>query len=285
VEKKYCNNMPKTLISILTVIFITLPVFSHTVKPRANAKYEKWQMPSFFRGHNVINEMPKTLQDFIDFKNYGGNFFSIHTRGFFREDAPYAVNDTNVAGADMLVNFCRQARLYYIIAVRSGPGAYDTFFESAGLAPESRIWNAGNTVEQQKYADMLKMIVQRYNTDSLFVGISLVVEPRPKVKYILANTSKLYKLSLERSYGIRMDNVYRFWVDQIRTVDSELPIILESFAYSTPELFPPYEVDDEFLLYSTHNYQPVEYTRAQAPFSVTYPGVLLEHNVFIAANL
>jgi hypothetical protein len=120
---------------------------------------------------------------------------------------------------------------------------------------------------------MLRMIVQRYGSDSLFVGITLVVEPRPKVRSIPANTSDLYKLFLERVFNIHMDNIYSFWVQQIRAVDSEIPVILESFAYSTPELFPPYEINDNFIIYSTHNYQPVQYTRAPDPMTVTYPGV------------
>jgi hypothetical protein len=70
-----------------------------------------------------------------------------------------------------------------------------------------------------------------------------------------------------------MDEVYSFWIGQIREVDIELPIVLENFAYSTPELFPPYDVNDEFVIYSTHNYQPVQYTRAPAPFTVSYPGL------------
>lgn len=261
----------KPLIKISTLLFLTLLTLS--ANSGENGKYDKWMTPAYFRGYNVLYESPNTQQDFIDFKNYGGNFFSINIDGFMAEDSPWDTVQSNIDGTDQLVNYCRQAGLHYILAVRSGPGAYDTFDESQGWTPESRIWFTGSTIERQKYADMLKMIVQRYNSDSLFVGITLVVEPRPKVRFIPANTSSLYKLFLETVYNIHMDDVYSFLVGEIRKVDEEIPIVLESFAYSTPELFPPYEIDDPYVIYSFHDYQPVEYTKPEIPFSVTYPGV------------
>ena len=265
--------MLKPLNKIIVLVFTAVCLFSIGNNAFANDKYDKWLLPSYFRGYNVIDEAPKTLQDFIDFKNYGGNFISINTRGFLSEDEPYGLVQTNIDGVDEFVDFCQQTGIYYSIAVRSGPGAYDTYYESQGWTPESRIWFTGNTEEQQLYADMLKMIVQRYNSDSLFVGITFVVEPRPKVRYIPANTSELYKTFLEMVYNIHMDEVYKFWVEQVRVIDPDIPIILENFAYSTPELFPPYEIVDNYIIYSVHNYQPVEYTRPEIPFTVNYPGV------------
>lgn len=238
----------------------------------SNPKFEKWQKPGFFRGYNVLYETPKNVQDIIDFKNYGGNLMHIQPDGFFNPDPPYDTLWNNINGADMLVDFCRQAGVYYVIAMRSGPGAYDTYDESQGTTGESRIWNTGNTAEQQKYADMLKMIVQRYGNDTLFAGINMVIEPRPKVRFVPANTSQNYKFFLETIYNIHMDQVYNFWISQIRQVDPEIPIISESFAYSTPELFPPYELNDQFIIYSFHNYQPVEYSKEETPMTMNYPG-------------
>jgi hypothetical protein len=238
----------------------------------ANPKFDKWQQNSYFKGYNVLYESPKNLQDFIDFKNYGGNLFHIQPDGFFSPDAPYDTLWDNINGADMLVNFCRQAGVHYVIGMRSGPGAYDTFDESQQTTGESRIWNTGNTIEQQKYAEMLRMIVQRYAGDTLFTGINLVIEPRPKVRFIPANTSATYKFFLETVYNIHMDQVYTFWVSKIREVDAEIPIILESFGYSTSELFPAYEINDPYVVYSAHNYQPNEYCKSANPMTMNYPG-------------
>jgi len=259
----------RTLIFLLA-IFISSLSFSQD-NTNSNSKFAKWEKPSYFRGHNIEGSN-RPLQDFMDFKNYGGNLFHIGIRGFLAEDAPYDTLSTSITSTDIIVNFCRQAGIHYVIAVRSGPGAYDTYLESSNQTGESRIWNNGNVTEQTLYANMLKMIVQRYSGDSLFVGINLVVEPRPKVRYIPANQSSVYKAYLENIYHIHMDSVYKQFVHQIRTVDVKIPIILENFAYSTPELFPPYTVEDKYLIYSTHNYQPVQYSKATPEFTQTYPG-------------
>ena len=255
----------KKVIIFLNIVILPLILFS-------NPKFEKWQIQGYFRGYNVLYETPKNIQDIIDFRNYGGNLMHIQPDGFLNPDPPYDTLWNNVNGADMLVDLCRQAGVYYVIAMRSGPGAYDTYDESQGTTGESRIWNTGNTTEQQKYAEMLKMIVQRYGNDTLFAGINMVIEPRPKVRVIPANTSQLYKFFLETIHNIHMDQVYNFWVSQIRQVDPLLPIISESFAYSTPELFPPYELNDPYIIYSFHNYQPVEYSKEETPMTMNYPG-------------
>jgi len=254
-----------------TLIFSILALFVSS--SFSNPKFDKWQEGSYFRGYNVLYESPKNLQDFIDFKNYGGNLFHIQPDGFMATDAPYDLVQANIDGCDMLVNFCRQAGIHYVIGMRSGPGAYDTFDESQGTTGESRVWNTGNVTEQSRYAEMLNMVVQRYSGDTLFVGINLVVEPRPKVRVIPANTSASYKFFLENVYNIHMDDVYASWVQSIRDIDEDLPIILESFAYSTPELFPAYEIDDPYVVYSAHNYQPVQFSKEAVPFAMTYPGV------------
>lgn len=254
-----------------TLIITLLALFA--VNSFSNPKYDKWQDPSYFRGYNILYESPKNIQDFIDFKNYGGNLFHIQPDGFLACDAPYGIVQANIDGCDMLVNFCRQAGIHYVIGMRSGPGAYDTFDESQGTTGESRVWNRSNTAEQTKYAEMLKMIVQRYQGDTLFVGLNLVIEPRPKVRVVPANTSAAYKFFLENVYNIHMDEVYSSWVAKIREVDAQLPVIIENFAYSTPELFPGYVINDPYIIYSAHNYQPVEFTKEAVPFAKTYPGV------------
>jgi hypothetical protein len=263
--------MRKTSLTAALFLIFAL-IFSDVGLSQTSAKFQKWQAPSFFRGYNILHESPHTLQDFIDFKNYGGNLFHIGTFGWNAEDPPYGIKQQNIDGTDLLVNFCRQAGIYYTIAVRSGPGAYDTYLESEGITGESRIWEKDNITEQTLYAQMLGNIVQRYSADSLFVGLVLVVEPRPKVRFIPANKSETYKLFLETVFNIQMDEVYQGFINHIRTIDPEIPLIAENFAYSTAELFPSYELNDPFIIYSAHNYQPGEYTKADAVYSATYPG-------------
>ncbi|MCX7878161.1 MAG: glycoside hydrolase family 5 protein [Ignavibacteria bacterium] len=234
-------------------------------------RYSLWLKPSFFRGYNILYESPKTQKDISDFRNYGGNLLQIGTRGFVKEDNPYDTNFINIAGVDSIVKFCRVEGIYYVIAVRSGPGAYDTYYETEGLTPPSRIWDEGNEKERKLYADMLKMIVIRYNEDSLFVGINILVEPRPKVFSVPANFSSLYKSFLEKFYNINMGKVLQYFTDEVRKTDKTIPILIQNFAYSTPELFPAYEVEDPYIVYDVHFYGPYEYTHADKPYSAKYP--------------
>jgi hypothetical protein len=264
--------MKKTLISLIALLFAA-SLFAGENYDGSNARYGKWKDPSYFRGYNILYESPKTLQDFIDFKNYGGNLFHIQPDGFLGVEAPYDLVQANIDGCDNLVSLCRQAGIHYVIGMRSGPGAYDTFDESQGTVGESRIWNDGNTVEQDKYAEMLRMVIMKYGHDTLFVGLNMVIEPRPKVRVIPANTSANYKFFLENVYNIHMDRVYQKWVTKIRQINTEVPIIVESFGYSTPELFPGYVINDPYIIYSAHNYQPVEYSKATPSYSKSYPGV------------
>jgi len=262
----------KTLIFI-TLLLVTSQLFAQDrPTPNPNTKYIKWQTSSYFRGYNLMFNSAKTLQDFKDFRNYGGNLFHIGIYGFMGEDSPYPVEQGRIDTTDIMVNYCRQAGIYYVIAVRSGPGAYDTYLESSGQTPASRIWNTGDTTEQRLYGNMLQMIVQRYKSDTLFVGVNLVIEPRPEVRSILTNDPATYKMMLEDVYNIHMDRVYTGFVSAIRAVDGRIPIILENYAYTTPELFPAYTVSDPYLIYSFHDYQPLQYTKATTAFSVSYPG-------------
>ena len=263
--------MQKKITCIIALLFLIF-FFNGQGSSQTNQKYDKWLTPSYFRGYNILYEAPHTFQDFQDFKNFGGNLFNIGTFGWMGVDPPYAAIQQNIDGTDLLVNYCRQAGIYYTIAVRSGPGAYDTFIESNDLTLESRIWNTSDEAERVLYGNMLKDIVSRYTGDSLFVGIVLVVEPRPKVRVIPTNKSDIYKTFLENIFNIHMDAVYNEFAADIRTVDQNIPLIIENFAYSTPELFPSYAINDPYVIYSAHMYMPKEFTNADSDYTMVYPG-------------
>lgn len=242
-----------------------------TLQAETNDKYNKWLIPSFFRGYNLLYHSPKNYQDFLDLKKLGGNFFQIAVWGFIATDPPYDTLKANIDSTDRMVRYCDSAGIYYSIAVRSGPGAYDVYLEMIGETPESRIWDNDNFVERKLYAEMIKMIATRYSEDTLFVGINVIVEPRPKVWRAPAPCSGLYKRFLEDVFDVHMGKVYDYFVSEIRKVDAEIPIIIENFAFSIPELFPPYEINDPYIVYDTHIYSPFEFTKGAA-YSQEYPG-------------
>jgi hypothetical protein len=249
---------------------LTISILSSVVL--SEGKFSLWQKPSFFRGYNIIYESPKTREDIADLKKAGGNLFQINTRGFINEDYPYDTNYENISAVDLITGFCRMEGIYYTIAVRSGPGAYDVYYETEKLSGPSRIWDKENSKERNLYAEMLKMITKKYKDDSLFIGLNIIVEPRPKVFVIPSNNSALYKSFLEKFYDIDMGNVLNYFVKQVREIDKTLPLIIQNFAFSTPELFPAYEINDPFIIYDAHMYIPYDFTHASKPYKVKYPG-------------
>jgi hypothetical protein len=260
-----------TIRQLWRVFFISVWIPALAGISLSNPKYEKWLRPSFFRGYNLLYHSPKSYQDFLDFKKIGGNSFHIAVWGFIGTDKPYDTLKAHIDSTDKMVKYCDSAGIYYTIAVRSGPGAYDVYLEMIGETPESRIWDKENVAERRLYAEMLKMIVSRYRKDTLFVGVNVIVEPRPKVWTIPAPWSGLYKRFLEGVFNINMNDVYEYFVREIRKVNTEIPVIIENFAFSTPELFPPYKINDPYIVYDTHVYSPFEFTKAPA-YSKLYPG-------------
>ena len=148
-----------------------------------------WQIPGFFRGFNMslwsdIDKREVNQQDFDDLKSIGANLVMIQTNGFLSEDAPYSPSIWRVNGTDTIyysemldkaVDFARESGIHYVITVRTGPGRKDVSKETA--ESPSTIWT--NEYEQQLYGSMLKTMVRRYYSDTLFVGLDINLEPNP----------------------------------------------------------------------------------------------------------
>lgn len=235
-----------------------------------NPKYDDWQTPSYFRGFNVLNENPKTQQDFIDLGNSGANFAQLGCFGFRQVTFPYAIIQSNINEMDSLVSWCRNAGLHYTIAVRQGPGRRDVYLESNNLAPRSTIWTDAN--EQRLYAGMLKEIVMRYANDSLFAGINMIVEPNPMFDSPYSINPSLLEYGLN-SNGIDLNAIYNTLIDSIRSADPLLPVIAENVAYSNPEYFSIMQpIADPFIVYDFHCYAPQQFSGEAIPLTQSYPG-------------
>jgi hypothetical protein len=232
-----------------------------------NPKYDKWKTPSFFRGVNTTNINLKTQADFDFLKTTGANLVQIGSLGFQNVDAPYAFYETSAATTDSLVKFCREAGLHYTIALRQGAGRRDVSGESDRNA--STIWT--NKEEQKLYASMVKSVVERYKGDPLFVGINALMEPNPLYEG-LHYKPELLKMALDAA-GIDMSAIYKLLIDSVRDADAELPVIIQSVSYSSPEFFKLVPiVNDPYAVYEFHSYRPSEFVKATTKNSASYPG-------------
>jgi hypothetical protein len=264
---------------LLLLLFLTFSysLFGQTV----SEKYNKWRKPSFFRGFNVLNEFPKSLQDIVDLKASGANYAQLGCRGFRDVDSPYTIKQNYINEIDSLVKYCRAAKMYYSIAVRQGPGRRDVYLESAGLAPKSTFWKRLD--QQRLYASMLKEIASRYLPDTLFAAVIPIVEPNP-LFYDTAYPPELFKNKLNTE-GINMKNIYSILIDSIREISKDIPIIVQNVSYSSAEYFSILEPqNDPFIVYEFHSYRPQAYTKHETPNTRTYPGMYFSVEYFSNMN-
>lgn len=232
-----------------------------------SSKIEKWKNPSFFRGYNLLANEDKTYKDFEDLRQTGANFVYIGIDGFYSTDEPYERSAETVALVQSMILKARKAGLYYAITVRSGPGRRDVYLESI-KEPKSTIWT--NSEEQMLYAKMIKEIAEKYMYDSLLVGIAPIMEPNPLFDQLYPTPK--YLDSILKFNKIDVQGFNKMIIDSVRKVNKNIPIILQSVAYSCPEFISLIgEYNDTNIVYEFHSYRPSEYVNDTATNSRKYP--------------
>lgn len=237
------------------------------------SKFDKWKIPSYFRGFNIgyycsESDCYKSQEDFDALKATGANLaqINVYGEGFRYVSIPYDINQAGKERIICMASYAHEAGLYYTIAVREGPGRFDCAKER-----ESPVWTDHSI--QEEYGLMLKEIAAEFLDDSLFVGLVLTVEPDP-LSDDWDNVSEL-KSALQ-SQGIDMHDIYGLWIEEVRTVAHDLPLMIQSVEYSNPEFWVEdvyiSKQDDPYIVYEVHSYEPYAYThdnridRASFPF-------------------
>jgi len=260
-------------ILLLAIAFL----FSISIGNQAQSlsKIQKWELPNYFRGFNVglwcsENDCEKTQEDIDALKNIGANLaqINVYGAGFRHEEFPYDINLEGIDWITRLVNFCRNTELQYTIAVRTGPGRYDV---SDNII--SPIWGKENTTQVKMYGKMLMEIAKKFLPDTLFVGLNLTVEPNPYSEQYLS-PADLRQTLLDNE--VDLYNIYKTWIDSVRTITPELPLIIQSAQYSSPEYWEDpvliRKQDDPNIIYDFHTYEPFDdFTHFETINGSTYP--------------
>ena len=267
--------MPHKKLTLIVLVCSLLP----SLFAQSMSKFEKWQQPSYFKGFcisdwNNLNETYVAQQEFMDLKATGANLVIIQTGGINAVAAPYGENIWYTDGSetitwqdvlDDMVSFARASGLQYVIGVRSGPGRIDVAEDEGG----STIWT--NQQEQKLYGQMLKNMAARYLPDDLFVGMDLDVEPNPHGE--LAGEPVADLAAALAADGTDMNAIYKIWIDSVRTVAPDLPLMVQGVHWSNPAYFSLVAKQaDGKIVYKTHCYNPFDYSHAETPFAETYPG-------------
>jgi len=242
------------------------------------SKFDKWNLPGYFKGFTMSvwdnNDMREVNQgDFDSLKAIGASLVVIETQGSMDVEAPYGPNIYYQEGEliilhiemlDKMVNYARNAGLMYVIAVRDGPGRIDV-----SEAGESSVWT--NPQEQQLYGRMLKEMAQRYLPDTLFVGMTLTEEPNPIGEFWEPPINVLD--SALKANDIDINALQTIWIDSIRSIDSDLPLLVGGVHANHPEYFSLMKKQpDNKIIYKTHLYNPSNYSHSEIPFNENYPG-------------
>ncbi|NOY57951.1 MAG: cellulase family glycosylhydrolase [Calditrichaeota bacterium] len=263
------------------LFFITcFLIFTSLLVSQQLTKFEKWQQPSFFRGFcisdwNNLTDTYVSQAEFNQLKATGANLVIIQTGGFKAVNSPYGPSIWYSEPGyiiywqdvlDDMVSFARNAKIQYVIAVRSGPGRVDVAEDEGG----STIWTNEN--EQQLYGEMLKEMANRYLPDTLFVGFDLTVEPNPHGE--LAGEPVEVLAQALASDGIDVNAIYSNWINAVRTVAPDLPLMVQGVHWSNPAYFSLVKKQpDNKIVYKTHCYNPFDFSHAEDPLSETYPGI------------
>jgi Cellulase (glycosyl hydrolase family 5)/Secretion system C-terminal sorting domain len=266
--------MKKRIKILLVAVTIGYSIFTPN-EAQSLTKFQKWEQPSYFRGFNVglwcsDSECEKTQNDINALKYTQANLAQINVYGvgFRYPEYPYEINSEGIEWISRMVNYCRNAKLQYTIAVRSGPGRYDVSDEIM-----SPIWEDENQYQVEMYGKMLKEIAEEFLPDTLFVGLNLTVEPDPYSSEYLSPAD--LKEALIKN-NVDLYNIYKTWIDSVRTVAPQLPLIVQSTQYSSPEYWgdPVFikKQDDPFIVYDFHTYEPfMDFTHLETINGASYP--------------
>lgn len=262
-----------TKVIIASGIFIFL-IINYTAAQQLT-KIQKWEQPNYFRGFNVglwcsESDCEKTQEDIDLLKATGANLAQINVYGvgFRFPEYPYSINLEGIEWITRMVNFCRNAELQYIVAVRAGPGRYDV---SDGIVRP--IWNMESTDQVKMYGKMLKEMAEKFLPDTLFVGLNLTVEPDPFTQEYLS-PEDLKQTLIDNE--VDLYQIYKTWIDSVRNIAPALPLIVQSAQYSAPEYWKdPILIKkqaDPYIVYDFHTYEPFDdYTHFATINGTTYP--------------
>jgi hypothetical protein len=170
-----------------------------------------------------------------------------------------------------MTEWCGEAEVYYVIAVRAGPGR-----QSVDIDADDTIWQ--NADEQERYGQMLADIVGRYRGDPYFAGINVMVEPNPLRTEIWESIQTPEDLEAAlAAQGIDVNAMMSSFIEMIRTVDETVPIIVQNVVWSNPEWWSLLEAqDDPYVVYDFHTYEPFGFTHPDCGepdcSGVSYPG-------------
>lgn len=173
------------------------------------------------------------------------------------------------------LDYANELNIKVVITPISLPG--DRWIQSNNNEKDGRLWMDWDY--RQQAVNYWKDLASLLKGHPAVVGYNLVNEPHPESYYKKHDFWKRdlpdwYKSVKESPGDLNLFNTQM--VDAIRSVDTEMPIIIESGLYATPWAFDYLEpIKDEKVIYSFHMYEPYTFvTKRLNKGRYVYPGTI-----------
>ncbi|MDP5110644.1 MAG: glycoside hydrolase family 5 protein [Rickettsiaceae bacterium] len=270
-HKNYISMLIVYFMLILTVIVATAYANENSIN---SSKITFWQLQK--KGANIFNENIEA-SDIRAAKEYGIEFIRLCPDKFSTLHHDFLIgNADNYVGLikkdlekfKKILDMCHNEGMPVVITMLSLPGS--RWKQNNQNKDDLRIWK--NKKYQDQAAHFWQNLASELKNHPAIVGYNILNEPHPE-RIFASKEVHINKINREEAQKMLYDFYDRI-IKNIRHIDKETPIILDSSAYADPKTFVlliPQRHKN--ILYSFHMYEPYEYTNHKmnnGKFS--YPG-------------
>jgi aryl-phospho-beta-D-glucosidase BglC (GH1 family) len=230
------------------------------------------------RGANIFN-VNISPEDISAAKAYGIQFVRLsldkfptkRRRDFLMKNG--ADNYTSLDPDDLailkeILDIFERENMPVVITLLGLPGS--RWNQLNGNKDDLRIWK--NKKYQERAAKFWRDLADELLKYKIVVGYNILNEPHPE-RLFDSKSCHIKDVHQEEVQKL-LNDFNELIVRNIRAVDPYTPIVIDSSAYADPNTFKNLRpIDDPFIIYSFHMYEPYEYTNHQSnKGKYSYPG-------------
>lgn len=257
----------------LRIIFLTF-----FLSCSALASNDFWSIPrhgaNFFNQVETKERLVAAKAAGIDYIRLAPNKWATQHRDFLLGNVDHFTRliEEDFKAIEKVLDEAHACGLKVVLTTLSAPGR--RWSQQNGDVYDKRIWR--NFSYHMEFAEFWKQLADRLKSHPAIVGYDLLNEPAPERAILFqdwytGDYAKWYA-SVKDTAG-DINTLYRTLAQAIRNVDQKTPLILETGFYATPWAIKYLEkLDDPFVIYSMHMYEPYAYTNYEQTGEFIYPG-------------
>jgi endoglucanase len=260
--------------SLFALSFLALSFFASLSVSVTFIKEDFWKQPK--RGANVFNKK-MIRQDIKAAKLFGINFIRLAPDKFSSKERDFLIGNADhyqgLVKEDLnylkeILTMYQEEEMPVVLTMLSLPGS--RWKQNNGDKDDLRIWTSPEF--QMQAAQFWQDLCRELKDYSNIVGINILNEPHPERLYDKESIhiNEVNQAEVQNT----LFEFYKLVISEIRKVDVQVPIILDSSSYGDSKTFmllKPQNAPN--ILYSFHMYEPFIYTNAKLNGGrFSYPG-------------